>query len=89
MYITEAKDMYVEVNVKSKQIDDGSNKPARIPTMPSEVTVPPPRTNGRPRNKDEPETEEDKMLMNDFIRREEQYKQQIANLKKEKEEVNN
>ena len=41
------------------------------------------------RNKHEPETEEDKILMDDFIRREEQYKTQIANLKKEKEEVNN
>ena len=35
-----------------------------------------------------PETEEDKQLMDDFKRKEEEYKMQIANLKREKEEVN-
>ena len=40
LYITEAKDMYVEVNVKSKQIDEDANKrlAGNIQSQRSEVT---------------------------------------------------
>ena len=36
LYITEAKDMYVEVNVKSKQIDEDANK-RLVPSQRSEI----------------------------------------------------
>lgn len=73
--------MYIEVNVKSKQIDDDSNRRSNANTIPSQRseisigTKPPTQQERRIiKNKHEPETEEDKMLMDDFIRREEQYK---------------
>lgn len=107
LYINDAKDMYVEVNVKSKQLDEEGSGPktggklggptnygtglSNIASNISQSTknIGQSETPRYPRNKNEPETEEDKMLMDDFIRREEEYKKQIAQLKKEKEDVNN
>lgn len=87
LYISESKDMYVEVSVKSKQMEDENSKrqaagmnsqqtirASEISKQQSIVGETPP---GPPKNKNEPETEEDKLLMDDFIRKEEEYKKQI------------
>lgn len=85
LYINEAKDMYVEVNVKSKQLDDANAQPkvgnvGTLSNIASQITAGTKKMSSSetpryPRNKNEPETEEDILLLDDFKRREHEYKQ--------------
>ena len=81
LYVNGNKDLYIEIAVQSKPMDDNSTLPPPNPARPP----PQPR---RHQTKNEPTSQEDFELVAEYKEREIEYRNQIAALKAEKDEQN-
>lgn len=82
LFVNGSKDLYIEIAVQSKPMDGNSTLPPSNPT-PRPILPKAPR---RQQTKNEPTSQEDFELVEEYKVREIEYRNQIAALKGEKDE---